>query len=275
MKNLILICGCLLTVTILTAQKVQVKKGKILLDKVATFEMVKTKKGGMVDLNAYALRDLEGNDILIFKDNIINYTPLPSELNPRPAVQAFTVTAPNVNKSMSIPYHGIGFVKTAVNTLEAIGFFKSKTMDEKMYDAYIEKQFLDKHLLKIEAATAANEVRLKNYELSLERYGFFAQRKFFRVQMEGEIIKDGTFAVGRFNYEKVITKVIKTVKNNKDQDIASFIMNLDEKKCSVKTKIDGLNKKFFVSNSGAPSAANVTSNLYKQMAEYLVNYGYL
>jgi len=274
MKNLLLL-GILFFCTSLQAQKLSYKKGIISVDKVKKYKVDRTKKGGLKALSNYALRTIEGEDLLIITDTVFYLTRLPNETGSRNWLYAHIVSAPSLNKRTIVPMFGsLKFGKNLMQSLDKVNFFNQATLTEEIYERYISLLNTDKILEELKELESMNVLRVKNYQLTKNAFGPLLERKpgIVTVTVRELKISEGWVDLAILKLEEGTTtyKLI----NPEGAIIGEYIIQSQMRKSSVRMMIDEGNweektKEF------SHGISNFSLLQFKDMATYLVNAGYL
>ncbi len=278
MKKVILTLVSLIFFNAIYAQKVKFKKDKIEVDKKELFEFLKTKDGSIMTdaLPNFALRDMKGNDLLIFTDTTIYYSQLPNEEEKRKAYKTLLCTNPSTNKSTMIPRpKAFNFRKYIVRNLEELGFFKTNEFTTDTYESLISKQDLSIITKWNEHIDSTNTNRLKNYDLTKNKFGELESRKPGRISVVSGKIKDGDKEVGEF---KVKTKGsyahIYEIINKEGYTIGSVSLEQKNNKGNVKPFVTDEPRWFYYKKDKEGNDLKPDAKLYN-MAKYLIEQGYL
>lgn len=289
MKNfifLILISSIVLPVY---GQKVNYKKGKIIVNKKTEF-LVEKRKDKINRKTRFYLKRPSGEEILELIDTTFYLHQLPNEGNPRPFVWALVINAPKINKTSMVPiFYPMNPRKRLAEDLEKIGFFKNKILTEDIYNSYIalhnkKQNELNQNMSKIDVL---NTNRQKNYEATEKMFGKLFERGAYQqivATSEGNIIeKQSTFTahIGQFRIApdgRGIYAHTYNIINKAEQIIGRFIFTPQEKayKAKLIMEIDNQFKeheKFDCSDCTTKEIA--LKYLFNEAATYLVLNGYL
>jgi len=275
MKNVFIIILSFFFLSGLQAQKIQYKKGKILVDKKEKYILKKTKKGGFMQRSHFTLKDMKGNDILVFTDTSFYYTQLSNEEEKRKAFSTPLVSAPSLNKSAIIPViAGLNFGKSLTRLLKQAEFFKKDQIDNQLYEAFINSLDLEKIEQNLSSIDTVNAYRTANAKKMEEDFGPLMKRKPGIISVSNNKITEGSKMIAHVTLDKkgkyaAVYKVI----NKEGQVIAKFSIIPSENRGHLRTLVDNKAKAFRykITNGVEPSwdhKLNLTTN-------YLVNYGYL
>ena len=297
MKSLYLLAA-LLIVSNLNAQKVKVKDGEILVDKVHKYDITETKnEKDKTQLNQYVLSDLDGNVVLSMTDTTFTFERLPNELAPRDAYHAYILSAPTLDLEEIMPYNPImSYAGRRIKDLDKVGFFKSGSMDSEIFYKFLEKQKPES----LEALNAemvqTNADRKDNYNLTVEKIGALMERKPGTISVtininkkNGYHIRDGNTIVGEYwvidgeSYKPGIL-----VFNGNKEEIAAgtiyteaeTINGLPKYKYNLKLYAYGKNNleenfKWFYENVKSSGTKDSISKKLEIMAKFLINEGFL
>ncbi len=295
MKQFFIILA-LFSLSYANAQKLKLKDGKVMIDKVHRYDLVKTKADKKGKLEKYELIDLEGQIVLSLIDTIYNYEQLPNEKMPREAYHQYKVISPTAGLTATIPYNPImRYGKQRLKDLKKVGFFKDHIMDEEKFNAFVEKQIYFVPKTEHEKLLETNDNRKKNYKLTLEKIGPLTERKPGNISLEkitGKSkyhIKDGITTVGQFiltDTDSYRPGVL--VYNGEDENIASGtiyvnpeIVNKTPKfKYDLRLNAYGKNdleknyKRFFHWGSNHKKPNTIYEKL-EVMAQFLIHEGFL
>ena len=195
---------CLAINVSLFAQKVQVKKGKILVDKVEKYTIIQTQEGKMVGAlwPHYDIVDNEGNLFLRVGDTTFNYAQLPYEKVPREVTRAHTVYSPELDREFLAPRPGGPYPNYIKYYLDKAGFFTDMVLTPEIFDRFIELAKQDEVLNQIAHIPETDSIRMNNYRVMSEKFGEPEPRRIGYVQAYQRKIYDGnrtvTEPVGEF-----------------------------------------------------------------------------
>lgn len=260
----------------LIAQKVSYKKGTISVNKKAQFRVDKTKKGRLVGLSNYALRTIEGDDILTVKDTAFYLAQLPNEEEPRVSFRAYVVTAPSLDKTTIVPIIGaLNFGKRLMNDLKATSFFKGDGLTEEIYNNYVKLHKSEEIPIKLSEIDSINTFRQENYKLTKKIFGPLLKRRPGNISISSLTIKEGIEKIGSLKLkEKGSYASTYKVINKAGDIIGGYSIIPSEGKSNVRLMVDEGNwktkRKWFYHKEGT-----TLEQMMKRMATFLVEAGYL
>lgn len=278
MQKLFLLLLSIFTISAIQAQKVQLKKNMVLVDKKEQLEFVRTKKANLLkgELPHYSLKDLDGKELLVITDTIIFYAQLPNESELRQAYRTYLCTNPETGKSSVISKpNTLSIRKVYLKNLKELGFFSNYTIDHQLYQSFVEMQGLEA----IEALNihvdSTNSNRLKNFELTKNQFGALQERKPGIVSVYGGKIKDGALEIGQFKISKKGSYAhIFEIINSEGHTIATMSLFQKENNGNLKTLINGTFKKFhYKLDKEGKKPSN--DEKFTTVAKYLVQQGFL
>lgn len=280
------------------AQKVQFKKGQVLVDKELKYELVEVEgEGKSSNLKDYFLKDLDGNDVFTMKVTPICYAQLPNETSCRPAFQAYRCTAPAAELEGDKIYLPVmGFGKQRIKELEKAGFFKSSTMDEAAFNAFIGSKAQEYLNEKMEEVKEQDKARQANYKLTEEAFGPLLERDPKVPDVVINTASPGSFKIQEGNLDVASVNLREEGSNNTAYDIVNYngdiighinifakpvTQNGSEKyRYNVKPFIlgegnDDENYKWFYEKAEPGTPVKSTTYKIEQVAKYLVMEGML
>ena len=297
MNSFYLLVALLITST-LYAQKVKLKDGEVLVNKVHKFNFVEIKnEKDKNELSQYVLSDLDRNVILSMTDTTFNFERLPNELEPRGAYHAYILAAPSINLKETMPYHPImSYADRRIKDLNKVGFFKNSAMDSEIFYKFLEKQNPAYLKTMNEELVQTNSNRRDNYKLTVEKIGALVERRPGVISVtidinrkNGYIIGDGKIFVGKYlvtgadSYKPGIL-----VFNGSGEEIAAgniytepeTINGLPKYKYGLKLYAYGKNImeknfKWFYENVKSTGTQKSIQQKLEEMAKFLINEGFL
>jgi hypothetical protein len=277
-KQLLLALAILLCSTSLFAQKIKIKKGEILVDKVPAFKFEKTSGKG--EAYAYAMTTLEGEPMLVFSNKNMEYKQLPYEKSARVETKYCLLEAPALGgKTAALlpigPAYGSRFGYDAKKT----GFLVATGLDESKWEAYLDYSDTESIAKLAASVEAANAVRAENAAKSAKEYGEFATRGSGDVYRRDENILLAAVTIGKTlkpTFAELIDHPRKDLKfwittEDGEHKIASIFWKKGSHTYRVRTHIDGKELEFTIHTS----VTDATAESYLKGLNYLVNYGYM
>ena len=180
------------------AQKIKVKKGEVLVDKVKKYEWVKTDWPVVKSMNDFVLQDLTGKSILQIKCKELKYTQLPHESEPRFFKAINSLVNSSNDKEVEIERIGaFSDSKFVTKRLDDCGYFQYDELTDHIFTCLTEVFKKDvAENIRIELDTL-NEIRAANAQEMTEVYGPLAIRKPSGVSFKKVDIFEGGVLVGR------------------------------------------------------------------------------
>lgn len=258
----------------LDAQKIQFKKDEILVDKVAKYSLVKTKKGGMFKENPhFEMKDMKGNMILSFTDSAFNYVALPHEEGIRVGFIKVLMHAPTIDKKVVLPRFNVySFQKYLTKTLDEFGFFIGNGMTEEIFDKIVAAQDLEHMMKNIDYVEKVNEKRLSNYESATKSNGPLVKRKPEYLKVKEFVISEGGKELGKFTKGVGGNKFY--IKNNNGDNIGNVTFNADRSSGTLYLNI-GHNEEMPLKSTQSDGTPWPIDTLLKSFAKTVVVLGVL
>ena len=275
MKKLLLFLAICFSIPVF-AQKVSYKKWTISVNKKAQYKVDKTKKGGLVGLSNFALRTIQGEDILVIKDTAFYLEQLPNELKPRVSFWAYEVTSPDLKKTTIVPIIGaLNFGKKLMKDLQGLNFFNEGSLTESIYDEYVNLQKAEDVPIKLSSIDTLNILRKENYDLTEKMFGPLLKRNPGSMSVRSMTIKEGTKSIGslKLNKKGSYAHTYKVI-NNEGNVIGGFTIIQGEGRANVRLMVDEGNwdekRKWFYHKDDV-----TLEQKFNELAIFLVNAGYL
>lgn len=276
MKTTICITALLLfSFSNIFGQKIKYKKGSISVDKVKKFEVVKTKKGGILGVNNFSFNTIDGTQILAIGDTTVFLEKLPHETQSQPNFTGYIISAPALGKTEIVPLiAAFNFGKKLSKDLDKLGFFKSGLMSDDIFQAYIEMHKADKAIEAMAAIDSINIKRQFNNKLTVEMFGPISERTPSTVAVKDGKIVNGLSTIGQFKLDKKgsYATTYKIVNNKKDV-IGKFTIIPSDNKANIRLFVhndDNAFRKLFTHKLGTTN-----DQKFIEAANYLIKYGYL